>query len=296
MSVGEATGASSRRRPGRVPWRQWRWRRLPWLAASLVCVLAAALASFLMPLRADPWQPDGGIASPDFWLAPVETNGFRRLPAITATLTSVALLADGKTALAVGWDGTILRSGDGGQSWSAARSGTTAHLHSVALLADGKTALAVGAGRHDPAQRRWRPKLERGAFGDHGDPDLGGAVGRRQDRAGGGSWGHDPAQRRWRPKLERGGFGDHGIPDLGGAVGRRQDRAGGGLGRHDPAQRRWRPKLERGAFGDHGDPVPRWRCWPTARPRWRWELGARSCAAAMAAKAGARRFRGPRHT
>ena len=30
----------------------------------------------------------------------------------------MALLADGKTALAVGWDGTILRSGDGGQSWS----------------------------------------------------------------------------------------------------------------------------------------------------------------------------------
>jgi photosystem II stability/assembly factor-like uncharacterized protein len=56
----------------------------------------------------------------------------------------VALLADGKTALAVGGAGTILRSGDGGQSWTAATSRTTPDLGSVALLAHGKTALAVG--------------------------------------------------------------------------------------------------------------------------------------------------------
>ena len=178
--------------------------------------------------------------------------GARRVSGTTADLYSVALLADGKTALAVGGDGTILRSGDGGQSWSAAVSGTKAIPDLGGAVGRRQDRAGGGLGRHDPAQRRWRPKLERGGSGttatltsvalladgktalavgaggtilrsgDGGqswsaarsgttaDPVLGGAVGRRQDRAGGGSWGHDPAQRRWRPKLERGGFGDHG--------------------------------------------------------------------------------------
>jgi hypothetical protein len=109
MIVREVTREDVRGERGRVPWPLWRRRRLPWLLAALVCVLAAALVALLLPLRSNPWQPAGGLAS-HFWLTPVENNGFRRLPAIESLLSSVTLSTDGKTALAVGWNGTILRS------------------------------------------------------------------------------------------------------------------------------------------------------------------------------------------
>ena len=131
---------------GRVSWLLWCRHRLPWLLASFVCVLAAALVSLLLPLRSNPWPPTGGFASSDFWLAPIEYNGFRRLPATAISLHSVAPLADGKTALAVG-DGTILRSSDAGATWTLIKSGTNAA--SVAVLADGKSALAVGLNGFD---------------------------------------------------------------------------------------------------------------------------------------------------
>jgi photosystem II stability/assembly factor-like uncharacterized protein len=62
----------------------------------------------------------------------------------TAGLTSLALSADGATALAVGESGTILRSPDSGAIWTPLTSGLTANLLSVALSADGMTALIVG--------------------------------------------------------------------------------------------------------------------------------------------------------
>src|SRR5208282_5085195 len=148
MSVHEVDRAAV---TGEVPWSVWRQRRLPWLAASFFCVLAAALVSLLLPPRPNPWRPEGGFASRDFWLAPIESNGFRRLPAVSISslsgaFLSAALSADGKTALAVGEQGTILRSSDAGATWSPAATGTVEILLSVALSADGKTALAAGSG------------------------------------------------------------------------------------------------------------------------------------------------------
>jgi photosystem II stability/assembly factor-like uncharacterized protein len=126
-----------------VPWRTWRLRRLPWLVTALFCGLAAALVSLFLPLRPDPLQPESGIASGDFWLTPLETNGFRRLPTIVVELNSVALSADGSTMLAVGENGSVLRSVDRGKTWAVARSGTKADIMSVALSADGSTGIAV---------------------------------------------------------------------------------------------------------------------------------------------------------
>ena len=51
-----------------------------------------------------------------------------------------------ETALAVGSGGTILRSLDGGTTWSPVATGTEAQLRSVALPTEGETALAVGWG------------------------------------------------------------------------------------------------------------------------------------------------------
>ncbi len=78
------------------------------------------------------------------WMAPVETNAFRRpglLPPYT--LMSVALGPDGRTAIAVGDNGTALRSADAGATWVKADSTTTDTLTSVALGPDGRTAIAV---------------------------------------------------------------------------------------------------------------------------------------------------------
>jgi photosystem II stability/assembly factor-like uncharacterized protein len=152
-----ARGAGRKRR-GRVPWRQWRRRRLPWLVAALACALAAALASLLLPLRANPWQPEGVLGSADFWLAPIETNGFRRKPAVETDLITVALSADGKTALA-GDEGAILRSRDGGANWSLASS-IGWQLSAVALSADGRIALATGTAlqRSSDGGVNWSPE------------------------------------------------------------------------------------------------------------------------------------------
>jgi hypothetical protein len=98
--------------------------------------------AFCLGLRAVALQHQAISGSPDAgatWI-PV-TSGTKQ-----AALTSVAWLADGKTVLAVGEGGTILRSPDAGATWTPVTSGTKAYLTSVAPLADGKSILAVGDG------------------------------------------------------------------------------------------------------------------------------------------------------
>jgi hypothetical protein len=59
---------------------------------------------------------------------------------------SVAFAPDGRGALAAGFGGTLLRSGDGGSSWQPVASGTKQTLSSVAFAPDGRGALAVATG------------------------------------------------------------------------------------------------------------------------------------------------------
>lgn len=54
--------------------------------------------------------------------------------------------AEARVAFAVGDDGTILKSTDGGRSWSERPSNTSARLRDVAFTADGKEGVAVGDG------------------------------------------------------------------------------------------------------------------------------------------------------
>ena len=54
------------------------------------------------------------------WLAPVEANGFVRLPGMSGALRAVAFDSSGRQVLAAGDGGTLLRSGDGGASWQLA--------------------------------------------------------------------------------------------------------------------------------------------------------------------------------
>ena len=58
----------------------------------------------------------------------------------------MAISPDGGTALAVGNDGTVLKTADRGDTWTVQPSGTSETLRSVAISPDGGTALAVGLG------------------------------------------------------------------------------------------------------------------------------------------------------
>ena len=59
------------------------------------------------------------VFSSDWWRYPVERNAFLRLPIVTADLNDVFALPDSKHVWAVGDGGLIMRSEDGGATWSS---------------------------------------------------------------------------------------------------------------------------------------------------------------------------------
>ncbi len=117
--------------------------RVVLIVASALILLASSLVAFNQPPPST--TATGGTSSNSGWFfTPFEENAWNRLPRISAYLSSVALTADGGRALAVSSGGTILRSADGGATWTAQTGGNTDGLVSVALTADGGRALAVG--------------------------------------------------------------------------------------------------------------------------------------------------------
>jgi hypothetical protein len=63
---------------------------------------------------------------------------------LNLVLNSVQFAADGQRGWAVGEDGTILATKNGGETWQAQTSGTTKSLYSVQFAADGQRGWAVG--------------------------------------------------------------------------------------------------------------------------------------------------------
>ena len=63
---------------------------------------------------------------------------------LVASLNSVHFTADGPRGWAVGRDGTVLATQNGGESWQTQTSGTTKSLYSVYFAADGQRGWAVG--------------------------------------------------------------------------------------------------------------------------------------------------------
>ncbi len=138
------TFGTSNSSAGTRPITQWIRRRFPWLLAALaLCLLGVVLTAWL-PLRADPFRP-AERWSADWWLEPQEQNSFARLSFVHEPLSAIALAADGRTAIAVGERGTILRSADAGADWLLVNTGSQ-NLRGVALAADTPIAVAVGDG------------------------------------------------------------------------------------------------------------------------------------------------------
>ena len=112
---------------------------------ALLAFLVAALASLLQRPYPDPSPP----ASREPFvrlLYPTEFNAHLRQPAASPDLLSVAFTDDGQIGLAVGVNGTILKSTNRGVTWTSRTSGTRVSLRSVDLATDGQTAWVVGDG------------------------------------------------------------------------------------------------------------------------------------------------------
>jgi photosystem II stability/assembly factor-like uncharacterized protein len=73
------------------------------------------------------------LLSWSWWTRPIERNAFLRLPGIAPTLYSVTFVSPTQ-GWAVGDDGTIVATDDGGKTWVAQTSGVTKTLDSVTFV------------------------------------------------------------------------------------------------------------------------------------------------------------------
>jgi len=88
-----------------------------WLfAAAVGLFIAVTWIALHQGTRPDPYQP-AQLLSGDWWRYPVEQNAFHRLPTINDKINDVFSLSGSKEVWAVGDEGLILHSGDGGRSW-----------------------------------------------------------------------------------------------------------------------------------------------------------------------------------
>ncbi|MBK1661977.1 P-loop NTPase fold protein, partial [Paracraurococcus ruber] len=131
---------------------------MPWLVLGLLLGLVGAAAALLLPLREAPHRP-APFPSLAWLLEPREANGFARAPPRSfvsragrevvdreqGSIDGLWLAPDGRLALAVGWDGAVWRSTDGGRHWRALPPVTEAHLFRVG--ADPATGAALALSR-----------------------------------------------------------------------------------------------------------------------------------------------------
>jgi photosystem II stability/assembly factor-like uncharacterized protein len=67
--------------------------------------------------RPDPFQPVQPLTTLDWWKYPIERNAFKRLPVINSDLNDVFALPNSRKVWAVGDNGVIVHSDDGGETW-----------------------------------------------------------------------------------------------------------------------------------------------------------------------------------
>jgi photosystem II stability/assembly factor-like uncharacterized protein len=120
-----------------------RQQQMTAMAGFLVLLAVATFISYRQPAPPQ-FEPPHAIGSWRWWLNPVEQNAVLRPPVATADLRSVAFVSP-QAGWAVGYDGAILHTADGGQSWQFQRGGPTYPLYSVAFVSQ-QLGWAVGDG------------------------------------------------------------------------------------------------------------------------------------------------------
>ena len=114
----------------------------------LACVLlyaGAAITAWRQPVPPQ-YEPLLKPKTPSWWLTPLERNGSLRPAAISDPefLRSMFFLPDSRSGWAVGWEGAILHTEDGGKTWQKQNSGSANLLQSVAFVS-AQSGWAVGA-------------------------------------------------------------------------------------------------------------------------------------------------------
>ena len=116
------------------------------IGTALALLLAAYFFQRSQPVCGDQLDPPPPAFSGDWWKCPAEENRHNRVVGSigAAHLIGVHFTADGQRGWAVGDEGTILATRDGGQGWQPLASGVRSFLQSVHFTADGQRGWAVG--------------------------------------------------------------------------------------------------------------------------------------------------------
>ena len=112
------------------------------IGLTLLIFLVGSLAGLLQRPYADPLFPDT-LGLLDYLFHPIERNAYLRAQQ-PPTLSGVAFTDDGRLGLAVGENGILLKSTNGGIGWKARQTNTTESLRAIDISANGQLAWAVG--------------------------------------------------------------------------------------------------------------------------------------------------------
>lgn len=113
--------------------------RLPWIIVSLGLTLAAVLGYLWQTPYVDPYAAEP--QSVFTWFGhPIERNSHLRLPGVLA-LEVVTVSADGQLIVAIG-NGPVIRSEDGGATWTLSSSMDAVVVSAVAMARDGQNLMA----------------------------------------------------------------------------------------------------------------------------------------------------------
>jgi hypothetical protein len=119
-----------------------------WIAAALIVFSVASVIAWTQAPRPLPMEP--GVLA---WLKyPIELNAADRLPIVRGTLFSVAISSSGQRVVAVGENGTIVTSNDGGHSWEAQTSGSKLTLFGISSFGRWPERDCSGGERNDSHQ------------------------------------------------------------------------------------------------------------------------------------------------
>ena len=113
MNLATSELSPSNKANQRAFFRDGRWK---WFFAALTFFAITTFFAFKQPLRPDPFTPVERLSA-DWWLYPLETNAYKRLPIVYSDLNSVFSLPNSEEIWAVGGGGLIIHSGDAGKTW-----------------------------------------------------------------------------------------------------------------------------------------------------------------------------------
>src|SRR5450631_2697226 len=104
-------------------------RSLLWSLSVLALVVASYFASRQSTIGRDVFAPSPSYPSWNWFAHPIERQPWHRLPFVASRYIAVAFNANGQSGWAVGFDGAIIATADGGKTWTPQPSRTRSQLY-----------------------------------------------------------------------------------------------------------------------------------------------------------------------